>query len=105
RHKSCPSHTRRCLGGDLQRGARIGSRSHGSTVAPDRWRQAPVGRRCTRYRQPMTRRFRPKRAIKAIDPVTDFLKTEEGGGLALFAGSVIALLWVNVLGVSGYQSF
>ncbi len=53
----------------------------------------------------MDLRLRPKRAIDAIDPVTDFLKTEEGGGFALFAGSLIALLWVNVFGASGYESF
>jgi Na+:H+ antiporter, NhaA family len=45
------------------------------------------------------------RPIRVLDPVADFLRTEEGGGFALFAGSIIALLWVNVLGVSGYESF
>lgn len=53
----------------------------------------------------MAGRLRPKRAIKAIDPVADFLKTEEGGGFALFAGSLIALLWVNFFGAGGYESF
>ncbi len=53
----------------------------------------------------MPRRLRPKRALEAIDPVTDFLKTEEGGGFALFAGSIAALLWVNVFGAGGYESF
>ncbi len=53
----------------------------------------------------MTRRLRPKRAIAAIDPVTDFLKTEEGGGIALLIGSVAALVWVNFFGISGYESF
>ena len=47
---------------------------------------------------------RPRRALRAIDPVTGFLRTEAGGGFALFAGSVIALLWVNVFGAAGYES-
>ena len=40
----------------------------------------------------------------AIDRGTRFLRTEAGGGFALFAGSVIALLWVNVFGAAGYES-
>lgn len=40
-----------------------------------------------------------------LDPVASFIRGEEFGGFALFAGSVAALLWVNVLGVSGYESF
>ncbi|HWO48509.1 MAG TPA: Na+/H+ antiporter NhaA, partial [Solirubrobacterales bacterium] len=48
---------------------------------------------------------RPKRAIAAIDPVRRFLDTEEGGGFALLAGSVVALIWVNVFGIAGYESF
>ncbi len=53
----------------------------------------------------MAPKLRPKRAIAVIDPVTSFLKTEEGGGFALFAGSLVALLWVNVFGIGGYESF
>jgi NhaA family Na+:H+ antiporter len=53
----------------------------------------------------MAPKLRPKRAIAAIDPVTSFLKTEEGGGFALFAGSIVALIWVNVFGIGGYESF
>ncbi|MEZ5157006.1 MAG: Na+/H+ antiporter NhaA [Solirubrobacterales bacterium] len=53
----------------------------------------------------MRPKFRARRAIPVIDPVADFLKTEEGGGFALFAGSVVALLWVNLLGIDGYESF
>ena len=53
----------------------------------------------------MAPKLRPKRAITAIDPVTSFLKTEEGGGFALFAGSIVALVWVNVFGIGGYESF
>ncbi len=53
----------------------------------------------------MAPKLRPKRAIAAIDPVTSFLKTEEGGGFALFAGSIVALVWVNVFGIGGYESF
>jgi NhaA family Na+:H+ antiporter len=47
---------------------------------------------------------RPRRALRALDPVTGFLQTEAGGGFALLAGSVIALLWVNLFGAAGYES-
>ena len=47
---------------------------------------------------------RPRRALRAIDRGTRFLRTEAGGGFALFAGSLIALLWVNVFGAAGYES-
>ncbi len=53
----------------------------------------------------MAPKLRPKRAIPVIDPVADFLKTEEGGGFALFAGSIVALAWVNLFGIGGYESF
>jgi NhaA family Na+:H+ antiporter len=56
------------------------------------------------YGQAMPSGPRPKRAIAAIDPVR-FLDTEEGGGFALLAGSVVALIWVNVFGIAGYESF
>ncbi len=36
---------------------------------------------------------------------TDFLRAEAGGGLALLLGSVVALVWVNVLDASGYATF
>jgi Na+:H+ antiporter, NhaA family len=35
----------------------------------------------------------------------DFLRAEAGGGLALLLGSAVALIWVNVIGASGYASF
>ena len=57
------------------------------------------------YGQAMPPGPRPKRAIAAIDPVRRFLDTEEGGGFALLAGSVVALIWVNVFGIAGYESF
>ena len=57
------------------------------------------------YGQTMPPGPRPKRAIAAIDPVRRFLDTEEGGGFALLAGSVAALIWVNVFGIAGYESF
>lgn len=57
------------------------------------------------YGQAMPSGPRPKRAIAAIDPVRRFLDTEEGGGFALLAGSVAALIWVNVFGIAGYDSF
>ena len=57
------------------------------------------------YGQAMPPGPRPKRAIAAIDPVRRFLDTEEGGGFALLAGSVVALIWVNVFGIAGYDSF
>ena len=47
---------------------------------------------------------RPRRTLRAIDRGTRFLRTEAGGGFALFAGSLIALLWVNVFGAAGYES-
>ncbi|MBS1891119.1 MAG: Na+/H+ antiporter NhaA [Actinobacteria bacterium] len=36
---------------------------------------------------------------------TDFLRAEAGGGLALLLGSVVALLWVNVIDAGGYATF
>jgi NhaA family Na+:H+ antiporter len=53
---------------------------------------------------PKSQLGRPKRALRAIDPVTEFLRTEAGGGFALLTGSVIALLWVNIFGIVGYES-
>jgi NhaA family Na+:H+ antiporter len=35
----------------------------------------------------------------------DFLRAEAGGGLALLIGSVVALVWVNVVDAGGYASF
>jgi NhaA family Na+:H+ antiporter len=35
----------------------------------------------------------------------DFLRAEAGGGLALLIGSVVALVWVNVIDAGGYASF
>ena len=35
----------------------------------------------------------------------DFLRAEAGGGLALLLGSVVALVWVNLLDAGGYASF
>jgi NhaA family Na+:H+ antiporter len=57
------------------------------------------------YGQAMPSGPGPKRAIAAIDPVRRFLDTEEGGGFALLAGSVAALIWVNVFGIAGYEWF
>ncbi|MGE5747713.1 MAG: Na+/H+ antiporter NhaA [Solirubrobacterales bacterium] len=42
---------------------------------------------------------------KVVDPVTEFLRTEQGGGFALLLGAVAALLWVNLGGIGGYESF
>lgn len=42
---------------------------------------------------------------KALDPVAEFLRTEASGGLALLLGSAAALLWVNLIGIGGYDSF
>jgi NhaA family Na+:H+ antiporter len=35
----------------------------------------------------------------------DFLRAEAGGGLALLLGSVVALVWVNLLDAGGYATF
>lgn len=35
----------------------------------------------------------------------DFLRAEAGGGLALLLGSVVALIWVNLLDAGGYATF
>ncbi len=40
-----------------------------------------------------------------VDPVTEFLRTEQGGGFALLLGAIVALVWVNVGGAGGYESF
>ncbi|HEX6030285.1 MAG TPA: Na+/H+ antiporter NhaA [Tepidiformaceae bacterium] len=42
---------------------------------------------------------------RVVDPVTEFLRTEQGGGFALLLGAVAALLWVNLGGIGGYESF
>ena len=42
---------------------------------------------------------------KVVDPVAEFLRTEQGGGFALLLGAISALLWVNVGGLDGYESF
>lgn len=44
------------------------------------------------------------RRRRALDPVAEFIRTEASGGLALLLGSAAALLWVNVIGVDGYDS-
>jgi NhaA family Na+:H+ antiporter len=48
----------------------------------------------------------PARKIKraVVDPVAEFLRAETAGGFALLVGAAVALLWVNVLGSSGYES-
>ncbi|MDQ3759135.1 MAG: Na+/H+ antiporter NhaA [Actinomycetota bacterium] len=48
----------------------------------------------------------PARKIKrkVVDPVADFLRAETAGGFALLAGAAVALLWVNVVSASGYES-
>lgn len=42
---------------------------------------------------------------RVVDPVAEFLRTEASGGLALLIGSAAALLWVNLIGIGGYDSF
>ena len=53
---------------------------------------------------PPTLPGRSPRALRVLDPVSRFLRDEAGGGFALLAGSAIALIWVNVFGISGYES-
>jgi Na+:H+ antiporter, NhaA family len=36
---------------------------------------------------------------------TDFLRAEAGGGMALLLGSVVALVWVNLIDAGGYATF
>ena len=43
-------------------------------------------------------------ARKVLDPVARFLRTEAGGGFALLAAAIVALLWVNAAGSGGYES-
>lgn len=40
----------------------------------------------------------------AVRPLTDFLKTESGGGIVLLIASVIALIWANA-DATGYEGF
>ena len=40
-----------------------------------------------------------------LDPLPDFLRAEQGGGFALLLGAAAALLWVNLGGAGGYESF
>lgn len=42
---------------------------------------------------------------QVLDPVAEFLRTEAGGGFALLAASVVALVWVNLGDAQGYESF
>ena len=44
-------------------------------------------------------------ARRVVDPVAEFLRTEAGGGFALLAAAVVALVWVNVISTGGYESF
>ena len=44
-------------------------------------------------------------ARRVVDPVADFLRTEAGGGFALLAAAVVALVWINLVSTSGYESF
>src|SRR5688572_6190665 len=48
----------------------------------------------------------PARKIKraVVDPVANFLRAETAGGFALFAGAVLALLWVNLGDAASYES-
>jgi NhaA family Na+:H+ antiporter len=48
-------------------------------------------------------RKEPK-ARRALDPVAEFLRTEAAGGFALLTAAVVALVWVNGGGASGYES-
>ena len=41
---------------------------------------------------------------QAVDPVARFLRAEASGGFALLAAAAIALIWVNALGLDGYES-
>ncbi len=41
---------------------------------------------------------------RIVDPIADFMRDEAAGGIALLIGAIAALLWVNGLGVSGYES-
>jgi Na+:H+ antiporter, NhaA family len=40
---------------------------------------------------------------KVVDPVAEFLRDEAAGGIALLAGALVALLWVNLAGSAGYE--
>lgn len=42
---------------------------------------------------------------RIADPVSRFIELEASGGLALLLGSGLALLWVNLIGAGGYESF
>jgi len=46
----------------------------------------------------------PREKARALDPVAEFLRAEAGGGFALLAAALAALLWVNLAGASGYES-
>jgi Na+:H+ antiporter, NhaA family len=41
---------------------------------------------------------------QVLDPVAEFLRTEAGGGFALFVGALAALIWVNVVDAASYSS-
>ena len=41
---------------------------------------------------------------RVVDPVAEFLRAEQGGGIALLLGATAALLWVNLGGAGGYES-
>jgi NhaA family Na+:H+ antiporter len=47
----------------------------------------------------------PKARVKrqVVDPVVEFLRAEAGGGAALVVGALVALAWVNLGGVGGYE--
>jgi len=41
---------------------------------------------------------------RVVDPVADFLRAETAGGFALLTGAIVALVWVNGWGPSGYEA-
>mgnify|MGYP005812409683 CR=1 FL=1 len=40
----------------------------------------------------------------ALESATRFLRTEAGGGVALLAGAIVALVWVNLIDAESYRS-
>src|SRR5262249_54371292 len=89
----------RCCAGGSRTRRRPAPAPSSSRPAP----ASPAGRRAaTRTSSaPVSRRPTNARA----GAMRDFLRAEAAGGLALLIGSVVALLWVNVVDAGSYASF
>ena len=53
----------------------------------------------------MTKRPHQSGVRRVLSPLLDFVRDEAAGGVALIVATIAALLWANLGGISGYESF